>query len=108
MKKKSYNKVGILLMFVVLFACQGNAGRKTADDSAQSPRQEQAVEPQFPFPSIPSTLTEPEERKEYLLQHYWDNFDFSDSALVNNRLCKSNRIVGRRNNRTGTHPAEHG
>ena len=85
MKKKSYNKVGILLMFVVLFACQGNAGRKTADDSAQSPRQEQAVEPQFPFPSIPSTLTEPEERKEYLLQHYWDNFDFSDSALVNNR-----------------------
>ena len=62
MKKKSYNKVGILLMFVVLFACQGNAGRKTADDSAQSPRQEQAVEPQFPFPSIPSTLTEPEER----------------------------------------------
>lgn len=30
-------------------------------------------------------LTQPEERKSYLLQHYWDRFNFADTALVNNR-----------------------
>lgn len=30
-------------------------------------------------------LTQPEERKAYLLEHYWDRFNFADTALVNNR-----------------------
>lgn len=30
-------------------------------------------------------LTQPEERKVYLMAHYWDNFNFADTALVNNR-----------------------
>lgn len=30
-------------------------------------------------------LTQPEERKAYLMAHYWDNFNFADTALVNNR-----------------------
>lgn len=40
---------------------------------------------EFPFPTIPATLTEPEARKSYLLTHYWDEFDFADTTLVNNR-----------------------
>ena len=40
---------------------------------------------QFPFPEIPTTLTEPEARKAYLLTHYWERFDFADTTLVNNR-----------------------
>ena len=39
----------------------------------------------FPFPEIPATLTEPEARKSYLLIHYWDQFDFADTTLMNNR-----------------------
>jgi hypothetical protein len=39
----------------------------------------------FPFPEIPATLTEPEARKSYLLTHYWEQFDFADTTLVNNR-----------------------
>ena len=30
-------------------------------------------------------LTQPEERKSYLLEHYWDRFSFADTTLVNNR-----------------------
>lgn len=30
-------------------------------------------------------LTQPDERKAYLMAHYWDNFNFADTALVNNR-----------------------
>ena len=40
---------------------------------------------QFPFPEIPSVLTSPTERKTFLLTHYWDSYNFSDTALVNNR-----------------------
>lgn len=36
----------------------------------------------FTLPSIPSTLTEPEERAVYLAAHYWENFDFSDTTLI--------------------------
>lgn len=40
---------------------------------------------QFPFPEIPATLAEPEARKAFLLTHYWDQFSFADTTLVNNR-----------------------
>lgn len=36
----------------------------------------------FPYPSIPNELRTPEERGTYLLAHYWDNFDFSDTTLL--------------------------
>lgn len=39
----------------------------------------------FPFPEIPVTLTDPEDRKAWLLTHYWTLFNFADTALVNNR-----------------------
>lgn len=39
----------------------------------------------FPFPAIPEVLTSPKDRKSYLLTHYWEQFDFADTTLVNNR-----------------------
>jgi thiol-disulfide isomerase/thioredoxin len=36
----------------------------------------------FQMVTIPSVLTSPEERAEYLMMHYWDNFDFSDTAYI--------------------------
>lgn len=36
----------------------------------------------FPYPDIPDSLTTTEERAEYLITHYWDNYNFSDSALA--------------------------
>ena len=39
----------------------------------------------FPFPAIPEVLTSPVDRKSYLLTHYWEQFDFADTTLVNNR-----------------------
>lgn len=37
---------------------------------------------QFPFPEIPFSLQTPEARKDYLLRHYWDKFDFADGELL--------------------------
>lgn len=39
---------------------------------------------EFPFPQIPTMLTEPQQRATYLLMHYWDNVDFNDARLVMN------------------------
>lgn len=38
----------------------------------------------FSLPTIPSNLIAPEQRGEYLVLHYWDNFPFADTTLINN------------------------
>lgn len=40
----------------------------------------------FPLPQIPATITQPEERLDYLLNHYWDNYQFNDTTQVNKDL----------------------
>ncbi len=56
---------------VLLAACGG--GRKAADAPAR-----------FRLPDVPSTLVAPEARAAYLSAHYWDLYDFADTALVHN------------------------
>ena len=36
----------------------------------------------FQMVSVPSVITEPEERAAYLVKHYWDKFDFTDTTLI--------------------------
>ena len=39
---------------------------------------------EFPYPQIPTMMTEPQQRATYLLMHYWDNVDFNNPKLVAN------------------------
>lgn len=79
------NRYGLLIGLILLLAsCRAKPGTTEARESA--PTDSTVVQAQvFPFPEIPSTLTEPEARKSYLLAHYWERFDFADTTLVNNR-----------------------
>ena len=70
---------------MLLLACQGKQGSHLSVTSVKQDTTAIQTQVQFPFPTIPATLTEPEARKSYLLTHYWDQFDFADSTLVNNR-----------------------
>lgn len=36
----------------------------------------------FTLPEIPATITNPGERAEYLISHYWDNFSFADTTWL--------------------------
>lgn len=36
----------------------------------------------FHLPEIPVSLTQPEQRADYLAAHYWDAFDFADTASI--------------------------
>lgn len=75
---------GMMLASMFLSACQPvEKTSKNADEASAQTDQKREVT--FPFPQIPALLTDSEQRKEYLLKHYWDNFDFSDTLLVNNR-----------------------
>lgn len=39
---------------------------------------------QFTLPQVPAMLQSPQERATYVVAHYWDNFDFSDTTLIKN------------------------
>lgn len=75
-----------LYLLLLLSACQVREGSKQVSikGDQRDTISAQSVSP-FPFPEIPAMLTQPEERKVYLLEHYWDRFNFGDTALVNNR-----------------------
>lgn len=47
----------------------------------------------FPFIEIPSLITQPEEQRNYYLKHYWDNYDFSDTVLVNNECVAEQGVA---------------
>ena len=70
---------------LLLLACQGKQGSHLSVTSVKQDTTAIQTQVQFPFPTIPVTLTEPAARKSYLLTHYWEQFDFSDTTLVNNR-----------------------
>lgn len=78
---------GLLLCATMTF-CSGKAGGKPAaapsrpSGQTETPRAGTEQEDAFPFPTIPETMTEPQERRSFLLLHYWDNYDFADTALL--------------------------
>lgn len=77
---------GCLCLTLLGTACQGNGKQSAGKElKEQADVQRPVGELQFPFPEIPSMLTDPSDRKAYLLKHYWDDFNFSDTALVNCR-----------------------
>ena len=80
------NRYGLLIGLILLLAsCRAKPGTAEAKERSYTDSSVVQQRVQFPFPEIPATLTEPEARKAWLLIHYWEQFDFADTTLVNNR-----------------------
>lgn len=75
--------LGMVLGALVVAACGGTGASSSGTRDCK--QDSGAAKAEFPFPAVPSMLTEPEARKNYLLLHYWDRFDFADTALVNRK-----------------------
>lgn len=60
----------------ILAVCIGMAS------CSQAQQQQQQESRTFRLPEIPAILTTPTERAAYLAVHYWDCFDFADTALI--------------------------
>ncbi|RHR55856.1 DUF5106 domain-containing protein [uncultured Parabacteroides sp.] len=68
-------KVLHLLSFMLIFsACNGQQPKKMETENTK--------ERTFEMVSVPSVITEPEKRAAYLVTHYWDKFDFTDTTLI--------------------------
>lgn len=80
------NRYGLLISLILLLtSCRAKPGTAEAREPVHTDATVVQPQVQFPFPEIPATLTEPEARKTWLLAHYWEQFDFADTTLVNNR-----------------------
>lgn len=68
------------LFTLCVIACNTNKG-----DKKDNGKEETAIageEKKFTMIDIPIALTTPEARADFLVRHYWDNFDFTDTAYV--------------------------
>lgn len=86
MKRTQVYCLWLIFLMLLQMSCEDKAGQLKGKKIAQQERTlGDMKEASFPFPEIPAMLTQPEERKAYLLEHYWDRFNFADTTLVNNR-----------------------
>lgn len=68
-------RIFYLLAFTLIFSsCHGQKNIKT-EEKDTTPRS-------FEMVTVPSMITDPDERAKYLVQHYWDKFDFTDTAYI--------------------------
>ena len=42
----------------------------------------ESVVKEFKYPAVPVTLTSPEDRADYLAEHYWTHFNFTDTTYI--------------------------
>lgn len=71
------NEYEISICFIV------DVDRQCMQWSTQSKTEESNVAPPtFEMVSVPTLITDPVERAEYLVKHYWDKFDFKDTTYI--------------------------
>ena len=78
MKKLIIGIISVMMLGAV--AC-GNAARQKSGQEAPAVEQEQKKRA-FQLPEVPVMLQTPELRAKYVVEHYWDHFDFRDTAYV--------------------------
>jgi hypothetical protein len=64
----------IIAVFTFSSCHNGKAPKEQTTEKAQTPR--------FILPEIPAMYTSPEQQTDFLVKHYWDNFDFTDTTCI--------------------------
>ena len=67
--------LSILLAALCLASCGGGSSRRKAADTASDA-------PRVFLPALAPARMSPDEQRDYLRWHYWDNFDFSDTLFL--------------------------
>lgn len=72
--KKFYGKwISLILLLILLISCSTSGQKKTDQKSSNSGST-------FSVPEIPLVLKTSDQKIDYLMDHYWDNFQFSDTT----------------------------
>lgn len=64
----------MFMCLLVFLACTGKSKQETHD--------KQETKPAFEMVAVPALITQPQERADYLMEHYWDKFDFTDTTYI--------------------------
>ena len=73
----------ILFAGLTLFSSLScSSSKKSGTESRETYGTETVVPDTFVFPQVPEALTDPDERAQYLIRHFWDRFDFADRGLT--------------------------
>lgn len=72
--------ISIFILSLVFSACSGQSSDRPAAPQTAGPAQLAA--PRLEPVSVPSMITDPAERAAYAVAHYWDRFDFRDTAYL--------------------------
>lgn len=74
---KTNINVLLALCFILMCACKsGNATGQNSNETAKDTIKS------IVLPAIPPMLTAPEQRAEFLVNHYWDNVNFADTNYI--------------------------
>ena len=68
-----------LVIILLVSGCNSgvsNAGQAVQNDTVR------VVTPQFKRPDVPAMISDPNLRNEFSVKHYWDYFDFADTAYI--------------------------
>ncbi|WP_139265162.1 DUF5106 domain-containing protein [Bacteroides ihuae] len=68
-----------IFLFALICLCSCKNGKVSGQESTKDSLNTKAA---FTLPTIPAMLTTPEQRSNYLVKHYWDNFDFTDTSYI--------------------------
>ena len=68
----------ILIIAIGMMAC-GNTNKNTQETTAI---EQQEKKRSFQLPEVPVMLDTPEARATFVCEHYWDHFDFADTAYI--------------------------
>lgn len=67
---------------IALFLCTSCNSGSTSKEKATTEEKVQDTPKMFTLPEIPTMYTTPEQRADFLVKHYWDNFDFTDTNYI--------------------------
>lgn len=70
-----------MYLAAIVLMCAACGRRNTAGHIPEDGRD--VTKMRFELPVPPAMMASEEERLEYVAEHYWDNFDFADTAYVN-------------------------
>ena len=76
--KKSLNMLLFMALAALMLSCGGRNARKQHEEVTAAA----AAEMKVFLPAIAPSGLSPAEQRDYLRQHYWDRFDFSDTLFV--------------------------
>ncbi|MCD7899278.1 MAG: DUF5106 domain-containing protein [Bacteroides sp.] len=85
---KRINYIALAVFFLCCSCKNGNASGNENSKNPTTPKQEtvskdSVVLSPIKYPEIPTIFTQPEQRADFLAEHFWEHFNFADTNYIN-------------------------